>query len=503
MGVVTLVLVAIVAGASVGCGDSETPTGAEVVQVIEEPTETGDGANPNPVRIRDIEDIRGSVIVEDDVPVVVRDGTTLSARVFRPAARGRHPVIMALTAYSKDLGPDDYPEAVTYGELPGFDPGTFEVSEWTSWEAPDPATWVPLGYAVVYLDVRGYHASGGEASVLSAQEGEDAYDAIEWAAAQEWSNGNVGLMGVSYLAIAQWVAAGTHPPSLKAIVPWEGQTDSFREVLYHGGVPETAFTEYWLTRLNGAANTPPLPPWPLIRLVHPFPRLLQLFTPPQAIHLSRVTVPALVCASWSDHGMHTRGSFEAYKQIRSAQKWLFNHGRQKWAVFYSDEAIDAQRRFLDHFLKGEDTRIDEVRSVRLEVRESLEEYRVRYEDDWPIARTEYRRLYLDGRTGALTERAATETFAIGYAPLVERAVFTRTFDGDTELTGNAKLKLWVSTSEGDDMDLFVGLEKLDAEGRRVHFHGRPATREGRWRWAGSGCRSGPWIRNARPRGSHG
>ncbi|MGB5219606.1 MAG: CocE/NonD family hydrolase, partial [Polyangiales bacterium] len=201
-----------------------------------------------PLVIRDIEAIRDQVIVEHDVGVVVRDGTRLSAKVFRPASEGTFPVIMMLTAYGKDRGPDEYPAAIEHAELPGFEFGTIEVSEWTSWEAPDPATWVPLGYAVVYLDVRGYLASEGDANVLSPEDGEDFYDAIEWAGAQDLSNGNVGLLGVSYLAISQWVAATANPPSLKAIAPWEGQTDAVREVLYHGGVPETAFVEFWLNR---------------------------------------------------------------------------------------------------------------------------------------------------------------------------------------------------------------------------------------------------------------
>lgn len=434
---------------------------------------TGEGSADGgpPLVIRDIEDIRESVIVENDVGVVVRDGTRLSAKVFRPASEGRFPVIMMLTAYGKDRGPDQYPAAIEHAELPGFSFGTIEVSEWTSWEAPDPATWVPFGYAVVYLDVRGYLDSEGDASVLSPEDGEDFYDAIEWAGAQEWSNGNVGLLGVSYLAISQWVAATANPPSLKAIAPWEGQTDAVREVLYHGGVPETAFVDFWINRVNGLANTPPLPA-DLLLAVHPdMPRLLP-FLPAVGIQLDQVTVPTLVCASWSDHGLHTRGSFEAYKQIQSEQKWIYNHGRAKWDVFYSDEAIAAQKQFFDHFLKGEDNGMDELRSIRMEVRESLEEYEVRYEDEWPIARTEYRELYLDSASGTLGGDLPADTAEAQYAPLSEAATFTVTFDEDTELTGNMKLKLWVSTTEGTDMDLFVGIEKLDQDGEPVHFHGK-------------------------------
>jgi predicted acyl esterase len=433
---------------------------------------SSDSATETPaVVIRDIEDIRDQVIVEDDVGVVVRDGTRLSARVFRPASEGRFPVIMMMTAYGKDRGPDTYPQATEFGELDGFEPGTIVVSEWTSWEAPDPATWVPLGYAVVYLDVRGYLASEGDASLLSPEDGEDFYDAIEWAGAQEWSNGNVGLLGVSYLAISQWVAATANPPSLKAIAPWEGQTDAVREVLYHGGVPETAFVEFWIGRVNGLANTPPLPADLLLSLHPDMPALLP-FLPTVGIGLDQVTVPALICASWSDHGLHTRGSFEAYKQIPSEQKWIFNHGRAKWNVFYSDEAFAAQKQFFDHFLKGEDNGIEDVRPLRIEVRETLNEFEVRYEDEWPIARTEYRALYLDGNADSLRQELPSDTAVAEYAPLSESSTFSITFDEDTELTGNMKLKLWVSTTEGTDMDLFVGIEKRDAQGNFVGFHGK-------------------------------
>ncbi|RZV56047.1 MAG: CocE/NonD family hydrolase [Deltaproteobacteria bacterium] len=445
--------------ASVALGCSET-------YAANEGTEDGP-----PLVIRDIEDIRDQVIVEDDVGVIVRDGTRLSAKVFRPVAEGQYPVIMMLTAYGKDRGPDQYPRAIEFGERPDFDSGTIEVSEWTSWEAPDPATWVPSGYAVVYLDVRGYLASEGEAGVLSPEDGEDFYDAIEWAGAQEWSNGNVGLLGVSYLAISQWVAATANPPSLKAIAPWEGQTDAVREVLYHGGVPETAFVEFWIGRVNSLANTPPLPADILLTLHPNMPELLP-FLPTVGIALDQVTAPALICASWSDHGLHTRGSFEAYKQIPSEQKWIYNHGRAKWDVFYSDDAIAAQKQFFDHFLKGEDNGMDEVRSIRLEVRESLDEYQVRYEDEWPISRTEYEELYLDAASGALREDLPADTVVAEYAPLEGAATFTITFDEDTELTGNMKLKLWVSANEGTDMDLFVGVEKLDTNGEAVHFRGK-------------------------------
>ena len=462
--------------------DTTTPTETAEPADTASPTETAEEVetvdDPYPVRIRDIAALEERVIVEDDVGIVVRDGTRLSARVFRPADSGTYPVIMALTSYGKDLGPTEYPAVLDNATLPDFDMGTFEVSPWTTWEGPDPATWVPDGYAVVYLDVRGYFDSEGDASVLSAQDSEDFYDAIEWAGAQEWSNGNVGTMGVSYLAISQWVAAGAQPPSLKAMIPWEGQTDSYREVLYHGGVPETAFTEFWLNRVNGLANTPPLPAWDAFRTIHPNPQVMKALQPETFVQPALAEVPALVAATWSDQGLHTRGSFEGFKQSSTSQKWLYTHGQPKWSTFYGEEAFEYQKAFFDHFLKGADNGMDARPPVRLEVRETLEQFEVRLEDEWPIARTEYRELYLDGASGTLSDSRPDVSSAVDYDPLSGAAMFTITFDEDTELTGNMKLRLWVSTTEGTDMDLFVGVSKLDAEGNEVHFYAKTGYTKG-------------------------
>ncbi len=452
-----------------GCGSSGgggTDTFIEVATVDD---------NPYPVRISDTSGIEDQILVADDVPVEVRDGTRLSARVFRPNSPGRYPVIMAFTSYGKDRGPDEYPPVLDFSDQPEFDMGRFTVSTWTTWEGPDPAFWVPKGYAVVYVDVRGYYDSEGDASVLSEQDRMDFHDVIEWAGTREWSNGSVGLTGVSYLAISQWVAAGGEPPAyLKAIMPWEGQTDSYREVLYHGGVPETAFTEFWVGRVNSGANTPPLPAVQDFQQLHRNPPLMRLILSqsPQAVQPSLVNVPALVCATWSDQGLHTRGSLEGFKNAASSQKWLFTHGRQKWAVYYSEEALAVQTRFFDHFLKGEDNGMDREPAVNLEIRETLDRFQVRFENEWPIARTEYRTLFLDAGLASLGDAQPELAATADYDPAYDGASFSITFDEDTEITGNMKLKLWVSTSEGEDMDLFVGVKKFNDQGEEVHFYAK-------------------------------
>ncbi len=200
---------------------------------------------------------------------------------------------------------------------------------------------------------------------------------------------------------------------------------------------------------------------------------MKAFQPETFVRPVLAEVPALVAATWSDQGLHTRGSFEGFKQTSSTEKWLYTHGQPKWSTFYGDEAFEYQKAFFDHFLKGVDNGMDSRSAVRLEVRETLDEYEVRFEDEWPLARTEYQELYLDGSSGDLSATTQLdETSVVESDPLAGSATFTVTFDEDTELTGNMKLRLWVSTTEGSDMDLFVGVHKLDLDGDEVHFYAK-------------------------------
>src|SRR5262249_49099014 len=156
---------------------------------------------------------------ERDVPVRVRDGTTLRVNVFRPEVEDAlFPVLMCAHPYGKDALPKRTPfgylAPLMYRLLRQPDPVRF--SALTTWEAPGPAFWVPRGYVVVNCDLRGCGHADGVGTLLSDQEAEDYYDLIEWAAAQPWSTGRVGLNGVSYLAISQWKVAALRPPHLAA-----------------------------------------------------------------------------------------------------------------------------------------------------------------------------------------------------------------------------------------------------------------------------------------------
>lgn len=116
----------------------------------------------------------------------------------------------------------------------GIKSGTLSGLE--KFEAPDPADWVPRGYAIVNIDIRGTGDSEGTMVVLGSQEAEDGYDTIEALAEMPWCNGKVGLAGNSHLAIAQWFIAALQPPHLTAIAPWEGCGDLYREQFARGGI---------------------------------------------------------------------------------------------------------------------------------------------------------------------------------------------------------------------------------------------------------------------------
>jgi uncharacterized protein len=299
---------------------------------------------------------------------------------------------------------------------------------------------------------------------------------IEWAAVQPWSTGKVGLSGVSYLAMSQWTVAALNPPHLAAIMPWEGVSDMYRELAFHGGIPETGFLPaFYRLRVRTKHN-------PAFPMAEDFLARLQRhpldddYWASKRPDLARITVPALVCASWSDQGLHTRGSLEGFERIASEYKWLFTHGRRTWETFYSPEAQSLQQQFFDHFLRGIDTGLLQVPRVRLEVRRAYYEQAVRAEPTWPVPGTTTRRLYLDARHGVLRESPVSDESSVAYSTSArardqDRATFVLRFDRDSELTGGMRLRLWIATERSDDADLFVGIEKLSPAGMVVGFSG--------------------------------
>jgi uncharacterized protein len=382
------------------------------------------------------------MLIQRNVPVRLRDGVRIFVDIYRPAGTQLVPVLLGWSPYGKHNTNDRL-------VWPAADVAEGWISRYTAFEAPDPLYWCGHGYAVVFPDPRGSWYSEGELRHGGVGESEDCYDLIEWLGTQPWSNGKVGMSGVSYLTAIQYQAASLRPPHLAAINPWEGFSDWYREFAYHGGIAETAFLprgssnlQYSTTKTEDTAAN--------VR-AHP---LYDEYWASKEIDLEAIEVPAYVVASWSDHGLHTRGTLEAYKRMRSQEKWLEVHGRKKWYYYYEPARVEKQRQFFDHLLKGQPLR-GEWPKVLIEVRERAGVGALRAENEYPIERTEFRKLFLP--EGKVSYKAG------------ERAVFDFKFYADTEITGHMKLRLWVEALDADDMDLFVAIQKLDSDGALVPF----------------------------------
>lgn len=417
---------------------------------------------PPPLYSRTLEH---GMLIERNVPVAMRDGVEILVDVLRPHEERPAPPIIAWTPYGKHQN-----GLATFTANPGCEVTAEMVSPYATFEGPDPLYWVPRGYAVIHADMRGAWYSGGDATYVSPENAEDFYDLIEWAAVQPWSNGKVGASGVSYLAASQWRVAELHPPHLAAINPWEGRADTYRELARHGGIPDTWF---WWNRIiqNWGTGSQRIEDLRRETLEHP---LYDAFWESKRAQPEKIDTPAFVVACWGDQGLHARGTLECFRRLASRDKWLLVHGRKKWAHYYTPANVEQLREFFDHFLKGQPTSVRSWPRVRAEVRERYFRGETRAFADWPVPGTQYRRLYLDATSGALQSAPVTTAGACSYSSLgsgpgPHRAQFDITFTEPTSLVGHMKLHLVAATDQGDDMDLFVGVYKLDAAGDHVPF----------------------------------
>lgn len=369
------------------------------------------------------------VEIEREVPVPMRDGTILRADVYRPAADGRFPVLLERVTY--ELGA----RVGAYGPY-----------------------YAQRGYVVVGQNVRGAFASEGElVPFLDDGSGshQDGYDTVEWAAAQPWSNGNVGMLDGSYSGFTQYLVAPTRPPHLRALSPREGGGDLYRDWVFRDGANQLFFTRSWTmqtcrawlshpaasARAEGARERlehalaqgldtwlahlplnecPPLEGLPLVRwyfdhLSHPddgpYWQALGMAT-----RYAEVDVPMFHIAGWFDFFLG--GTLRAFQGVqaharseaaRRAQRLVIGpwvHGpaaasqSQAGEVEFGPEAIldlhEQRLRWYDYWLKGvANGALDgpPVRAFLMGANRWLEL------DSWPPAGVTYRPLFLHQRTG--------------------------------------------------------------------------------------------------------
>lgn len=414
----------------------------------------------------DITEPKTKMIINRDVEVPMRDGAIIKINIYRPDDNAVHPVIMNFHPYGKDILPKPW----IFGYLPPIQyrvmeqTGVVRFSTLTSWEAPDPDFWVSHGYIVINGDMRGAFKSKTETSghfePFSEQEGNDYYDLIEWAGTQSWSNGKVGLCGVSYLAISQYRPAALQPPHLAAICPWEGVSDLYKDWARPGGVREDDFFKKWSS------------------IVVPHFREQQMrrvtrdeWWESKVPNLKNITVPALICGSFSDHSLHTGGSFRAFTEISSKHKWLYTHRTGKWAAFYSPEAMAVQLKFFDYFLQGIQNEFPNTLPVRLEVSEDKDTiHRISMEKEWPLPNTKWTPLYLDAQKMGLNAQLATNVNQAEFAIRNGKVQFSFTIPEDMEIIGPMKLKLYSSVKETNDVNIFAAVRKFRGD-QEVYFEG--------------------------------
>lgn len=407
---------------------------------------------PDPARLEE----RG-LTIERNSRIPLRDGVEILCDLYRPQnVSADVPILLAWGPYGKHARSNR-----VFWPRSGVDPGW--LSDLTAFEAPDPVWWGAQGYAVAVADPRGAWLSGGDFHHNGVQEAEDCADAIEWLGRLPWSNGRVGMTGVSYLAGIQYLVAPLRPGPLAALNPWEAFSDWYREFAYHGGILETNFLPRACDNIQWSLGRTE-DSWANIT-GHP---LIDEYWESKALDLEAIRQPAYVVASWSDQGLHLRGTIEAWRRIGSPKKWLEIHGQKKWAHYYMPQSRARQLAFFDHHMRDRPTSLPAWPKVRIEVRERHGVAEERAEREWPPARTRYRRLALDAASGTLGDEAPAAS-ELRYPAREGRAVFDHRFAADTEITGHASLKLWVEAEGSDDIDLFVALQKLDAAGELVGF----------------------------------
>ena len=441
-------------------------------------------------------EIRDGMRIDWDMPIPMDDGIVLRADVFRPVAAGQHPVILSYGPYGKGLSfQEGYPTAwkLMVDTYPDVERGS--SNKYQSWEVVDPEKWVPDGYICIRVDSRGCGRSPGMIDHHSPRETRDLHDCIEWAARQPWSNGKVGLNGISYYAINQWRVAALQPQSLAAICVWEGYSDRYRDAVRHGGIL-SAFTGNWQEMqvktvqhglgergarssvtgelVCGPATLPDdelarnrAPMWQEL-LDHPFD---DSYYRVRSADFPNIKTPLLSAANWGGQGLHLRGNIEGYLQAASDQKWLEAHGGAHWALFYTDYGVALQKRFFGHFLKNEDTGWSRQPPVQLQIRHPGERFEIRHEESWPIPRTRWTRYYLDLARMELTTEPPQQQASLSYEAMGAGLTFrTPPLAEPLEITGPSAAKLWID-SKTEDADIFLVLRVFDPEGQEVTFHG--------------------------------
>ena len=463
-------------------GDRPKPgqNAAKALAEGREPVFMRDGFGDSPELNPRVYEAVPGIICEQDVCIPMRDGTKTYCDIFRPKGQSNVPALISYSFYGKRScsDADDY----TYQTL-GVPEGT--CSENCKFEGPDPEYWCHHGYAVANYDQRGSHNSEGDIIMCSSREEDDAYDLVEWLAAQEWCNGKVSFVGNSAYAVIQWKAGAARPPHLACIAPWEGNLDTYRHLLSTGGIVECGFNPYVFSMIFGQGY---MEDHYLMHQEHPY---YDAYWEDKVSDLSKIEVPAYITGGYSH--FHLYGGVDGYAKISSKDKWLRLHREFEWPDQYDRVWLEDLRMFFDRYMKGIRNGWELTPHVRIGVMDAYDKdwEAARVVDGFPIPGTVYKKLYLDGSDGSMkydlpeNEAVASYDANVGEVTFTlqadgafephrdsppkgdDRATFDLKFTEETELIGFMKLKLWVEAEGNDDLDLFVAIQKLDGDGNWI------------------------------------
>jgi predicted acyl esterase len=441
-------------------------------------------------------EVSDGMLIEWDVSISMRDGLALKADIFRPTTPGRYPVLMTYGPYGKGLAfQDGY--KTCWDRMAEDHPDVVKGSsnKYQNWEVVDPEKWVPHDYVCIRVDSRGAGMSPGYMQLWSPQEAIDFYDCIEWAGVQEWSNGKVGLNGISYYAMNQWQVASLQPPHLAAICPWEGAADMYRDLSHHGGIlcdfiknwydMQVRTVQYGLGKRGPKSRVTGKPVCGDIELNDA--ELLENrenFAQSALKHTmddsywrarmtdwSKVTVPIFSSANWGGQGLHPRGNFEGFTRAASKEKWLEVHGIEHWTHFYTDYGRELQLKFFDYFLHGKKNGWNRQPKVLLNIRHPGEKFVKRSENQWPLKKTRWTRFYLQTDAATLSPKPPLRSGKISYKGFSEGVTFMLPPQpNDLEITGPSAVKLFLSSSTVD-ADIFAVLRVFTPDMKEVVFQG--------------------------------
>ncbi|MDE6284940.1 MAG: CocE/NonD family hydrolase [Bacilli bacterium] len=394
------------------------------------------------------------VICLQDQPIRMRDGIKIYADIYLPvtALDGPVPLIVSWSLYGKQPWHQQF-QLFQAKKIPST-----TISPMCKFNSADPMYWCYLGYGVANVDPRGIGNSEGDQQQFGTQDARDGYDFIEWAAKQKWCNGKISLFGSSGAAMSIWKIAAEQPPHLACIAPWDGAGDLYRESIMEGGIPGFFGSSIAIAAQGKGYidNT--------LAMAKKEPFVTSPYWQDKIPKYEKITVPVYTTCNWND--VHSKGSWEGFQKVSSEQKWMRTHQAFEAEDLYNPKVLQDITLFFERFLKNIHNGWELTPKIRLEVMDaytySFEKNRE--ETTWPLARTNYKKLYLNASNGKLGDLPVKNESSVMYDSKTGLTTFEYTFRKETELTGNMKLRIWVEAKNHNEMDLFVTIKKLSAKG---------------------------------------